>query len=241
MKPEIHSAYHSTIVFDCDGVVLNSNWIKTEAFYQSTLAFGESAAQAMVDYHVANGGVSRYVKFAHFLEHIAPTAPPATKIKSLEQLLVDYSVAVKQGLLECEIADRLDEFRQQTQDARWIIVSGGDQGELREVFAARGIADWFDGGIFGSPDSKPEILVREIASGNIQRPAIFFGDSQYDYQSAKDAGLDFLFIHGWTDVADWQRFVSDEAILSVTHISDALRAIRDAGGMDVSTYNRQVF
>ena len=238
MKPEIHPDHHLTIVFDCDGVVLNSNRIKTEAFYQATLSFGESAARAMVDYHVANGGVSRYVKLAYFLEHIAPSAATDAMPKGLEQLLADYSAAVKQGFLECEMADGLSELREQTQAARWMIVSGGDQAELREVFAARGIAGLFDGGIFGSPDAKPEILAREIANGHIQHPAIFLGDSQYDYQCAKAAGLDFVFIHGWTEVADWQQFVADKAILTVKNISDALWAIRDAQAMVLSTHNR---
>ena len=203
---------YKTFIFDCDGVVLNSNRIKTAAFYQSTECFGESAARAMVDHHVANGGVSRYAKFAYFLERIAPSGATDAKPKGLEQLLADYSAAVKQGLLECEMADGLSELREQTQGARWMIVSGGDQTELREVFATRGIADWFDGGIFGSPDAKPEILAREIANGNIQHPAIFLGDSQYDYKCSKAAGLDFVFIHGWTEVADWQRFVANEGI-----------------------------
>ena len=178
----------------------------------------------MVDYHVARGGISRYAKFARFLEQIAPTAAPDAKPKSLEQLLADYSAAVKHGLLDCEMADGLSELREQTQAARWMIVSGGDQAELREVFATRGIADWFDGGIFGSPDAKPEILAREIANGNIQHPAIFLGDSQYDYQCAKAAGLDFVFIHSWTEVADWQRFVADEGIVSMACVADALKA-----------------
>ena len=104
------------------------------------------------------------------------------------------------------------------------MVSGGDQAELRAVVNERGIADYFDGGIFGSRDSKPEILARERANGNIQHPAVFLGDSQYDYQCAKAAELDFFFIHGWTEVADWQRFVADEGIVSVARVADALKA-----------------
>lgn len=215
---------YTTLVFDCDGVVLNSNRIKTEAFYQSTLCFGEYAAREMVRYHVANGGVSRYAKFAHFLKHISPPNTASNeKLKDLEQLLADYAGAVRRGLLECEMAEMLSDLRDQTQLARWMIVSGGDQAELRDVFATRGVADWFDAGIFGSPDAKSEILAREIANGNIQPPAIFLGDSQYDYQCAKVAGLDFVFVHGWTDVADWQRFVADEGIVSVSRVEDALK------------------
>jgi beta-phosphoglucomutase-like phosphatase (HAD superfamily) len=63
---------YNTLIFDCDGVVLNSNAVKTNAFYQTTLPYGQAAADAMVEYHVANGGVSRYKKFAYFLESIVP-------------------------------------------------------------------------------------------------------------------------------------------------------------------------
>ncbi|MFP3355153.1 HAD family hydrolase, partial [Pseudoalteromonas sp. SIMBA_153] len=78
------------------------------------------------------------------------------------------------------------------------------QVELREVFAARGIASLFNGGIFGSPDTKDEILLREITEQNIQMPSLFLGDSKYDYQAASKAKLDFVFISGWTEVFDWE-------------------------------------
>lgn len=166
---------YTTLVFDCDGVVLDSNKVKTEAFYQATLPYGKAAARDMVDYHVANGGVSRYKKFAHFLEKIAPNHT-TQQGPDLEALLQAYAGYVREGLLSCEAASGLEALRRQTPNARWLIVSGGDQAELRDVFAQRGIAKWFDGGIFGSPDTKDEILARELASGNIQPPALFLGD-----------------------------------------------------------------
>ena len=198
---------YASLVFDCDGVVLDSNKVKTEAFYQATLPYGEAAAQVMVDYHVANGGVSRYKKFAYFLEQIAPhfteLRNSEEQLPDLEALLQAYAGYVREGLLSCEVAPGLQALRQQTPKARWLIVSGGDQAELREVFASRGIAEWFDGGIFGSPDTKDEVLAREIACGSIQKPALFLGDSKYDFQAATAAGLDFVFLSGWTEVRDW--------------------------------------
>ena len=40
----------SHLFFDCDGVILNSNKIKTKAFYKIGLQFGESEAKKLVDY-----------------------------------------------------------------------------------------------------------------------------------------------------------------------------------------------
>ncbi|WP_345799762.1 HAD family hydrolase [Marinobacter bryozoorum] len=211
---------YTTIVFDCDGVVLHSNKVKTEAFYQATLPYGEAAAQAMVDYHVANGGVSRYKKFAHFLEQIAPNHT-TQQGPDLEALLQAYASYVREGLLSCEVAPGLEALREQTPDARWLIVSGGDQAELRDVFAQRGIAEWFDGGIFGSPDTKDEILARELSSGNIQQPALFLGDSKYDHQAASAAGLDFVFLSGWSEVVDWKVWVNEEQLRHYFDIDSA--------------------
>ncbi len=219
---------YKTLIFDCDGVVLDSNKVKTEAFYRATLSYGEAAAQAMVDYHVANGGVSRYKKFSYFLEEIASRSVlnyakqsnSAEQIPYLDMLLHAYANHVREGLLICEVAPGLAALRKHARDARWLIVSGGDQAELRDVFAQRGIAAWFDGGIFGSPDTKDEILARELASGNIQQPALFLGDSKYDYQAASAAGLDFVFLSGWSEVERWEAWVKQKKIKSVASISE---------------------
>jgi len=197
---------YRTLVFDCDGVILNSNKIKTEAFYQSALAYGELAAQALVEYHVANGGISRYKKFAYFLDEIVPSLVSNVSGPSLEGLLEDYAKIVLHELLTCEVAEGLEELRSETADTNWLIVSGGDQAELRHIFNERGLAKYFDGGIFGSPDTKDHILEREINNGNIQKPALFLGDSKYDYQAADAAKLDFVFLTGWTEVKDYKQW-----------------------------------
>jgi len=203
-----------TLVFDCDGVVLNSNQVKTDAFYQTSLLYGKQAAQAMVDYHVANGGVSRYEKFAHFLENIVPRQEGP----DLDSLLASYASYVKDGLLSCEVAPGLQALKESTPEARWLIVSGGDQAELRDVFAHRGLTQLFDGGIFGSPDTKDEILQRELASSNVQYPALFLGDSKYDYQAATLVNIDFLFVSGWSEVDDWENWISRESVSTVYDI-----------------------
>ncbi|WP_319049946.1 HAD family hydrolase [Psychrobacter sp. PP-21] len=199
-----YSLSYQTFVFDCDGVILNSNKIKTEAFYQSALAYGELAAQALVEYHVANGGVSRYKKFAYLLDEIVPALPDEVFGPSLEELLEKYAKIVLDGLLSCEVTEGLEKLRSKTSNAKWLIVSGGDQAELRHVFNERGLDKYFDGGIFGSPDNKSQILEREINNGNIQQSALFLGDSKYDYQAANIAGLDFIFLSDWTEVKDYR-------------------------------------
>ncbi|HEY0562838.1 MAG TPA: HAD family hydrolase [Methylophilus sp.] len=203
--------HYKTIVFDCDGVVLDSNVVKTEAYFRTAINLGatDAQAQALVDYHVKLGGISRYHKFEWYLKEVLHQ--PVTDA-AIQALLDEFSKELKIGLAECPIAEGLEELRALTKSANWLILSGGDQQEIRDLFAKRllpsgqVLASLFDGGLFGSPDNKDTVLAREIASANIQFPALFIGDSKYDYEAANQAGLDFVFLSDWTEVPDWQEF-----------------------------------
>ncbi len=203
---------YRSVVFDCDGVILNSNSLKTEAFYLAAKPYGESAATQLVEYHVRHGGVSRYEKFRYFLDSIvkAPVTP-----ELLAGLLDAFAYEVRKGLMHCELAAGLVELRQRLHCATWSVVSGGDQQELRDVFKARKIDSLFDAGIFGSPDRKAVILNREIASGKIQHPAVFFGDSRLDHEAAKEAGLEFCFVSEWTEFQGWRRYQQDHDFMDI--------------------------
>jgi phosphoglycolate phosphatase-like HAD superfamily hydrolase len=123
--------------------------------------------------------------------------------------LLNFSKEVKKALLTCEVAKNIKELREKTKNTKWLIVSGGDQIELREVFKKRGLANYFDGGIFGSPDDKDAILKNEIKNHNINGKSLFLGDSVYDHQAATAAQMDFVFISQWTEVVDWEdKFLS---------------------------------
>ena len=58
------------IVFDCDGVILDSVPTKTRAFARLAEPYGAEARDRFVMYHMTHGGVSRYRKFAWFFSEI---------------------------------------------------------------------------------------------------------------------------------------------------------------------------
>lgn len=194
---------YASLIFDCDGVLLNSNPIKTRAFYKATLPYGEDAARSMVDYHLSNGGISRYEKFNYFLTEIVSSGQ---KGPDKEELLEYFAREVRKGLLSCEITPGLQELRIGTSHAKWFVISGGNQNELHHVFKERGLEDFFDGGIFGSPDSKDDIMSKEMGNGNICLPALFLGDSKYDYDTSLRAGVEFIFVSDWSEFVGWRRF-----------------------------------
>ena len=202
---QIDIKQYKSIVFDCDGVVLDSNVVKTEAYFRTAKNLGASDAdaQALVDYHVRLGGISRYHKFDYYLREILQQS--ATQ-EAIQMLLDEFARELEVGLLHCEVAQGLLALREITPDANWMILSGGDQQEIRTLFAKRNLQSLFDGGLFGSPDNKDTVLAREKMNGNLQFPALFIGDSKYDYEAAIRAGLDFVFLRDWTEVSDWQTY-----------------------------------
>ena len=63
---------YQTIIFDCDGVILNSNFQKIEAYRNTAIRYGASENQAdqLAKHNIKLNGISRYVKFKYFLKEI---------------------------------------------------------------------------------------------------------------------------------------------------------------------------
>lgn len=188
--------------------------------------WGSNVAQHLVDYHVRNGGISRHAKLAYFIDTILPKYYNESEISamnvSINSLINNYSSIVREALLTCPVTENLKLLRNKLPNAKWSIVSGGDQHELREIFQHRGISSLFNGGIFGSPDTKEEIFKREISSGHIQLPALYLGDSKYDYTSSRKFGIDFIFVSKWSEVKDWDKWVLVESLHCIESVSDLL-------------------
>lgn len=218
---QIDLTKYKSIVFDCDGVVLDSNVVKTEAYFRTAKNLGatDAQAQALVDYHVRLGGISRYHKFDYYLREI--THQPVTDA-AIQALLDEFSRELEVGLMECRVTEGLDSLRKATPQANWMILSGGDQQEIRNLFEKRSLSHYFDGGLFGSPDNKDTVLAREKLNGNLQLPALFFGDSKYDFEAATRAGLDFVFLSDWTEVPDWSAYCAQNNIQVLPKLSSTL-------------------
>ena len=208
---------YRTLIFDCDGVILDSNSVKTSAFIEAARPFGAVAVAQFRHYHLTNGGISRYRKFRYFLEEILDSPEDEA---TYDQLLWRFSATVRAGLMVATVTGGLDDLRRATSEASWLIVSGSDETELQEVCDERKISGYFDGGIFGSPDSKETILSRGEDEGVIRRPALFIGDSRHDYEVSSATGHDFVFVEEWTEFFEWRSYQDQQGFPSVSNISE---------------------
>jgi len=211
---------YNTIIFDCDGVILNSNFQKIEAYRNTAIKYGASKIQAeeLVSYHVSLTGISRIVKFKYFLKEIMGEAITDA---SMKKLVDNLNVEVINLLKDCEVATQIKKLKSQTKKTTWMVASGGDQEELRFLFKEKGITSFFEGGIYGSPSSKYQIVEKKLKDKNFL-PALFIGDSLYDIQTAKEYNLDFIFVYGWTDLKDWENICNENNLVYIEKIQDLI-------------------
>jgi len=208
---------YKTWFFDCDGVLLDSNQLKSESFYEVALTYGEENAQALVEYNKRIGGVTRFEKFKYFFETILEKK---TFEKELENALNNFSAFVCEKLMSCPetygVRDFLDSL---PTDSKKYVVSGGAQSEIQYVFKQRGLDAYFDG-IYGSPDSKGVIMSSKVKSPDVEYPAVFIGDSRYDYEVASQFNLDFFFMTKYTEFDGWKLYFMDKRVKIIESFND---------------------
>lgn len=193
------------VVFDCDGVIVDSNEIKTEGFARAVEGYGPEAVDAFVAYHRAHGGLSRYRKFEHFFRTVVGIARYEDE---MDRALVAFEAAVVSAMLDCPLVPGVLDLLRELSGERvpCFVVSGSDQAELRGILARRGL-DVFFRGIFGSPASKAErvgVVLRSLAMSG--EGGILFGDALIDMETAVEFGMTPVFVSGFTLWAEGAEF-----------------------------------
>lgn len=189
---------YKTVIFDCDGVILNSNAVKTKAFRIAVEGNDPGLVDDFIEYHRNAGGVSRYEKFEYFYRDMRGLSEYAPEV---EKALEVYASAVREGLMECdEIPGAKDIMRRLKENCvPCYVVSGGDQEEVRSVFEFRGLDKYFTG-IYGSPVTKSEHVQNLIEREGAASPMLYFGDAKMDLDVAEQYKMDFVFVAG---VSEW--------------------------------------
>ena len=190
-------------IFDCDGVILDSNKLKSRAFAETLTNDPSQIVAEFVEYHKKNGGISRYEKFRYYFEEMKKST---SSKKDIEIALNSFASIVKNGLLECNYISGVLEFinRANKNKQSMFIVSGSDENELKDVFSQRGISHLFEK-VYGSPSSKLENTrkVKKVIGAN--KKGIFFGDSKSDFIAATKYDLHFVFVRGVSEWVDGDR------------------------------------
>lgn len=208
---------YKSFVFDCDGVILDSNKIKTDAFRKALFNEPETLVDQFIQYHQDNGGVSRYIKFQYYFNEIKKQQDHK---QALDSALMQYADIVRQDLLKASMIEGVEAFlyRCLQNKTPCFINSGGDQAELREVFIEREQACLFSM-IFGSPSSKQENLEKMMKASMLASPALFFGDAYSDYLAANAYQIDFVYVSGKSEWTEGNTFCKDHGITVIDNFN----------------------
>ncbi len=178
----------AAILFDFDGVIVDSVNVKTEAFH-SLFSDEQDHLAKILDFHLANGGMSRFIKFEIIYRDLLKKPLSAEQAQELGER---FSKVVKQKVIDCPYMPGALEFiHKYSSQVPLFIASGTPQDELQEVVSKRGLLPYFRE-IHGAPRGKSEI-VRDILIRYKLNPEDmpFIGDAINDYKAALETSLPF--------------------------------------------------
>lgn len=177
------SKLYDAILFDVDGVIIDSFDIKEQAFKDIYKRYG---VENKID--ISKGGRSRYEKFTYFHKEWLDIN---LKKEDLESLCNEYGDLVFEKVLTAEFIEGVKQFIERKYKLIDLyIVSGTPEAELRRLLEQLGLTNFFKS-IHGPSDEKYIIIKKIVKDGKYKR-ALYIGDQQTDYENAMKAEVDFL-------------------------------------------------
>ena len=127
---------YDNYIFDCDGVILDSNNIKTESFLMCLRDEDEDQRKSFMEYHRLNTGVSRYEKFKNYFVNIKKENNYKDK---LDFLLKKFSFILQNALMKSSLTEGIIELLDllTEKNKNLYVVSASDEKELIELFKQR--------------------------------------------------------------------------------------------------------
>jgi phosphoglycolate phosphatase-like HAD superfamily hydrolase len=193
---------YDLVVFDCDGTLLKSNKLKTQALQNSLSNYPKKAVENFINYHKTHGGISRFTKFKYFFEEIMKVDD---YYDEYEDALRVFSSDSMQKLRAAPLMPGVSKLLSILGAAGMplLVASGAAQEDLRLTLKELQIEKFFQY-IGGSPDSKTQIVKKfmlKMPSTKIR--GLFFGDALSDYEAAISLNFKFICVSEdseWTEL-----------------------------------------
>ncbi len=178
------------IIFDFDGVILDSVSVKGDAFGYIFNDYGDEIVDKVKDYHKQNGGLPRAEKIKNIFSIILKKHPSQDVI---DKYCRRFSIIVVDMVLKTNFIPGSFEFIKNNCNLYDLfIVSATPQKELEVIIKKRKIRKYFKN-IYGSPiDKKTHIKSIISNNGGVFSSAVFIGDSLSDLESSIKAGVEFI-------------------------------------------------
>ena len=178
------------IIFDFDGVIVESVNIKSTAFAEMYKAHGGDVVDKVLAHHLANGGMSRFekLKFYHteYLRLNLGRNELAELADRFSNLVIDKVIAAPYVLGAYEFLSKYYHIYD------FYISTGTPEAEIIRILKEKQIAVFFKG-VYGSPEKKSDHVRRILRNGEYQKnEVIFVGDSLTDRDAARKNNISFI-------------------------------------------------
>ena len=180
------------IIFDFDGVIVESVQVKSHAFAKLYSPYGTDIVKKVVEHHEANGGMSRYkkIKLYHklFLRKVIIDEEIANLANQFSELVIEMVIAAPY------VPGALEYLKKSYEKYKLFISTGTPTDEIKHILEERGIAQYFTA-VFGSPEEKNDHINNIISTYGMRPNAlVFYGDSYVDLDAAENAQIPFVLI-----------------------------------------------
>jgi len=184
---------YQIFIFDCDGVVLDSNQFKVQAMRNALIRnnFSDTEINNSIDYFQNNFGNSREHHVNEFMRLYRNNNAKKNSLAS--KIINDYSSQVLEMYMDCNLTNGFDFIFQNLANHKKYIASGSDEQELKLVFQRRKLTKFFEE-IYGSPQTKSNNIAKIILQNQdvSTDEIVMIGDSVSDFQSACKQNISFL-------------------------------------------------
>ncbi|MBW2118562.1 MAG: HAD family hydrolase [Deltaproteobacteria bacterium] len=178
-----------TVIFDVDGVLLESTEFRDRAFVYIFRSIGCRDENRILEIHRKHYGLYRKKKIILIYEDFFQETPSQTLVDKLHARFTDW---ILKRVFNCPFVPGAIEFLECKGDLPCYIVSAIPEDELGIIVRYHKLDKYFDG-IFGSPTRKKagiESILDE--NGFLPQEALFIGDRISDFRAAMETGIHFV-------------------------------------------------
>jgi len=188
------------IIFDCDGVLLDSNKMKINAMQKalSYMSFPEPLMLDALNLFSMNFGLNRKIHIENICRLLPYKADEKFKNTLENQYvnLVDFLYGnCKKSVGLINVLDKISKMKKSM-----FVASGAEQTQLRRVIKVQGLSKFFKG-VYGAPLPK-KIIVSNIKEKMPNLRGVLIGDSISDFEAANTNELDFIAVYGLSNVRE---------------------------------------
>jgi phosphoglycolate phosphatase-like HAD superfamily hydrolase len=177
------------IILDFDGVVIESNDIKTRAFEKIFSKFPQYK-DVLMHFHYENISISRVEKF----DYLATLIGRGSDLKLKSVIADNFSQYVLEDILTVPMVKGAERFLEMVKGQLPLyLASVTPENELNFILEKRGLLHWFDG-VYGCPPWTKANAIRDILLQNTISPknSLLIGDSSGDHRAAMETGIQFI-------------------------------------------------